>query len=128
MPEITALYAGIMGLIAITLAFLAGSQRGKTGISIGDGDNKDLLLAMRRHGNFIEWVPMTLILLGLLELDGGAPRAIHVMGVALVVFRIAHAVGLKADSIQGIGRLIGAAGTTLVMAVLSVWNIVVYFQ
>jgi uncharacterized membrane protein YecN with MAPEG domain len=52
MPIVTALYAGLLGLISMGVAFPAGSLRGKLNISVGDGGNRDLLLAMRRHANF----------------------------------------------------------------------------
>ena len=126
-PTITMLYAGILGIMAIALGFLPGSQRGRTKISIGDGGDPELLLAMRRPGHFVEWVPLTLILLGLLELGGVGAGALHLMGASLVIFRVVHAASLKADTIEGIGRAIGAGGSTLVLLVASVWAIVLYF-
>ncbi len=128
MPVITALYAGILGLMALVLSFFPGSMRGKTGISIGDGGNQELLLAMRRHGNFVEYVPLALILIGILEFNGAPAGALHALGAGLVVFRVAHAVGLKADTIHGWGRAIGAGGTALVIVVASVWAIVTFFR
>jgi uncharacterized membrane protein YecN with MAPEG domain len=127
MPYATALYAGLLGLMSIVLAFIAGSIRGRERISVGDGGNKDLLLAMRRHANFTEFVPLALVLLAVLELNGVSKLAIHCLGAGLVVSRICHAVGLKADSIEGVGRAVGAGGTALVTAVASVWAIVVFF-
>lgn len=124
---ITALYAGILGVLSLVLGFGAGSLRGKTGISIGDGGNTQLLLAMRRHGNFTEYVPLALILIGLLELAEVNAIALHVMGAGLVLARVLHAVGLKADSIEDINRAIGAGGTALITLVASVWAIVTYF-
>ena len=126
-PATTALYAGILGLMAIALAFPAGAIRGKKKISIGDGGDMELLLAIRRHGNFTEWVPLTLILIGLLEVGGVSTTAIHALGAGLVVSRISHAAALKADTIEGIGRIVGAGGTTVVLAVASVWSIVLFF-
>lgn len=127
MPEVTALYAGILGLMAMTLSSMAGMRRGKTGISIGDGGDPNMLLAVRRHGNFVEYVPLILILVALLEMKGISSTSVHVMLGALVLFRFAHAVGLKADTTQGLGRLIGAMGTAIVLVVASVWNIVAFF-
>ena len=127
MLTVTALYAGILGLMAFGLAFMAGSLRGKTKISIGHGDNPELHLAMRRHANFIEFVPLCLILIGVLELNGAPPAALHALGAGLVVFRLAHAVGLQADTIQGIGRAAGAGGSTRVLVVASIWAIVTFF-
>jgi len=127
MPYATALYAGLLGLMSIVLAFIPGSIRGREQIPVGDGGNKDLLLAMRRHANFTEFVPLALVLLAVLELNGVSKLAIHCLGAGLVVSRICHAVGLKADSIEGVGRAVGAGGTALVTAVASVWAIVVFF-
>ena len=127
MPTITLLYAGILGLMSITISAMAGSLRGKTGISIGDGGNQDLLLAMRRHANFVEYVPLALIIIVLLEASGVSGTAIHALAGSLVVTRACHAFGLQADTMQGVGRLIGAAGTALVTVVASIWSIVAYF-
>jgi uncharacterized membrane protein YecN with MAPEG domain len=125
--SITALYAGILGIMSIVIAFQAGKIRGTTGISIGDGGNQELLLAMRRHANFVEFVPLTLVLIALLEFNGVSSTAIHCLGAGLVVARICHAVGLKADTIQSPLRGVGAGGGTLVLLVASVWAIVVFF-
>ena len=70
MLHITALYAGLLGLLSIVLAVQTGQIRGSTGITLGDGGNDELILAMRRHANFVEFVPIALILIGLLELNG----------------------------------------------------------
>ena len=127
MPVITALYAGILGLMSIVLALGAGSLRGKLKVSIGDGGHPELLLAMRRHGNFVEFVPLALILIGLLEMNGVGATAIHALGAALVLARVCHATGLKADTLAGPTRAIGAVGTMLVVVVASVWAITLSF-
>jgi len=44
-PEITLLYAGLLGILAIGLGATAGLQRAKTNISIGDGGDQELLRA-----------------------------------------------------------------------------------
>ena len=127
MPVITALYAGILGLMSIAIAFQAGSMRGKTKIPLGDGGNQDMLLAMRRHANFVEYTPLGLILIGLVEMGGAPVGAVHALGAGLVVFRGSHAIGLKADTMAGVGRTLGAAGTSLVLLVASIWAIVSFF-
>ncbi len=128
MPSIIILYAGILGLMAVVLAAPAGMLRGKLGISIGDGGNPGLLLAMRRHGNFAEAVPILLIIIGYLEMNGVSATAIHSMGIVLVLSRVAHAIGLKADDIQNVLRGVGAGGTALLTVVASIWSIVVYLS
>lgn len=127
MPETTLLYAGLLGIMSIAVAFPAGALRGKHNISIGDGGRQDLLLAIRRHGNFAEFVPLALILIGGLEMSGVSGTPIHVLGGGLVLARIAHAIGIKADTIQSPLRGVGAGGTALITVVASVWGIVRYF-
>ena len=59
---------------------MVGRVRAATGISIGDGGNIEVVAAMRRHVNLIEFVPLSLILIGLLEMNGVAPTVIHGRG------------------------------------------------
>lgn len=125
MPTITALYAGLLGLLSMVIAFKAGSLRGKKNIPIGDGGDRELLLAMRRHSNFIEYVPLALILIGVLELNHVKPMVLHALGAALVIARVSHAFGLKPDKLQVPARFIGASLTALVVVVASVWAIAV---
>jgi uncharacterized membrane protein YecN with MAPEG domain len=122
-PIITAFYAGLLGLLSIAIAFQAGRLRGKTGISIGDGGNLELLVAMRRHANFVEFVPLALVLIGALELCGASALGIHLLGGGLLLFRVCHAVGLNAENLQSLPRGIGAGGSTLVIVVASLWAI-----
>jgi hypothetical protein len=124
MPAVIALYAGILGLMSIAIGLPIGGLRGKLNVSLGDGGNPDLQLAIRRHGNFMEWVPLALLLIALLEMSGVSKLTIHSLGAGLVAARIFHAAGLQANTMQGIGRLVGAAGTALIVVVTSVWLLV----
>ena len=50
MPQITALYAGLLGLLAVVLSILVGRYRGPSAdrrVSIGDGGRPEVLVAMR---------------------------------------------------------------------------------
>ncbi|MFY0613027.1 MAG: MAPEG family protein [Hyphomicrobiaceae bacterium] len=123
---ITLLFAGIFAIFALVLSFLAGFYRGAAGVPIlyGDPINKELLVRVRRHQNFLEYVPMMLILMAAIELNGGSKTFLLGAGSLLIVARISHAVGLKHDNMGHVGRLIGAAGTaliTLVTATYALW-------
>ena len=128
MVPITAFYAGLLALIVIVLGALIGPLRLRTGISILHGDNMVLATAIRRHGNFTESVPLALILLGFLELNGASPGLLHGLGIALVVARIAHPLGLKHDNVRNPLRGIGAGGTTLVTLIAGGMLIWGYFS
>ncbi len=125
-PDITILFAGILGLMAIGISATAGILRAKEGISIGDGGNPELLLRMRRHANFVENVPLALILIGLLEMQGISTTAIYALGCALVLGRILHFVGFGED-VRNAVRGIGAGLTALTIVVPSIWGITTYF-
>lgn len=124
---ITALYLAIFAVFSGILAFPAGKIRGATGISVGDGGNLDLLLATRRHGNFVEYVPLLLIMFAALELNGASAALLHGLGLALLAARICHAVGIKKDTIANPLRGVGAGGTlliTLIAAGVLAWQFI----
>ena len=116
---ITLMYASVMAVFALVLSFGAGSARGKLGISVlfGDPVNMELAEKVRRHQNFLEYVPMLLILFGAIEASGGSSMFLYVAGDLLIIARIAHAIGLKHDNMAHPGRLIGAGGTALLTLV-----------
>lgn len=122
---ITALYAGALAIFALYLSFRAGSYRGKSGVSVlfGEPTNNKLAEEVRRHQNFLEYVPMILILMGAIELNGGSATFLHSIGIALVVARIAHAIGLRHDNMAHPGRLIGAGGTALLTLIAGGYTI-----
>ena len=126
---ITAIYAGVLAIFGLFLSARAGSFRGKSGVSIlyGDPVNWELAERVRAHQNFLEYVPIMLILMGLIEVNGGNSTYLYVVGGLLVVARIAHYQGLKHDNMGHIGRAIGAGGTallTLVSAIYGIWLVV----
>lgn len=122
---ITALYAGALGIMAIVLAAGSGFIRNRTGVSLGaDSNNTEQLLAFRRHGNFAEWAPIFLILLGVLELNGSSATTLHALGGVFVVARILHPLGLRVEDAGGAGRALGAAGSALTVAVASVLAVI----
>ena len=122
---ITLMYASIFAIFALVLSFGAGSFRGKTGISVlfGDPANMELAEKVRRHQNFLEYVPIFIILFGAIELNGGNSMFLYIVGDLLIISRIAHAIGLKHDNMGHIGRLIGAGGTALLTLVSGVYGL-----
>ena len=122
---ITAVYAGVLAVFALYLSARAGGFRGKTGVSIlyGEPPNLELAERVRVHQNFLEYVPMVLILMGIIELNGGSGTFLHSVGALLIVSRIAHRVGLKHDNMSHVGRLIGAGGTALITLVTALYGL-----
>ena len=120
---ITAIYAGLLGLLAIVLGASSGFSRAKNKVSIGDGGNPDQIVLVRRHGNFAEWVPIALILIAILELNDVSSAAIHAFGATLVVARILHPIGIKTPTRSTLPRTLGAMATALLVLITSIWAI-----
>jgi uncharacterized membrane protein YecN with MAPEG domain len=112
---ITLFYAGLNGLIAVGLAFLVVRQRMSTKTLFGTGGNPALERAIRAHSNFIEYVPLILLLMLLLELGGATSLRLHIMGAALTIGRLLHAWGLSRSSGRSFGRGAGIALTWIVL-------------
>ena len=117
---ITALYAGVLALLMLVLArnVIRGRYRAKVGLF--DGGDERLGRAIRIHGNFIEYVPIALILMGLVEINGVPAWALHAWGIVIVASRLVHAHGLSKSSSASRGRTIGTATMWFAIATLAV--------
>lgn len=67
MLKLTAIYAAILTFVYVKLALNVINLRRQNEVSLGDGGREDVQQAIRSHGNFAEYVPLGLILLGCLE-------------------------------------------------------------
>jgi len=122
---ITALYAALLVAVLVCLTTRIGVLRAKTGISILDGGNDRVAVEMRRHGNFVEHVPLLIVLMAIVEINEGSPVFLHVVGIALIICRVAHPLGLRHDRVQTPLRLIGAVGTSLItiaLGLMALWQ------
>jgi len=111
---VTLLYAGILGLLAVLLANLVLYVRLR-------GATQPRWRAdatLRVQANFVENVPLALILLFLLEQAGAASAALHGLGSALVACRVLHAWGMSRNEGANYPRLIGAQGTFLLLSIM----------
>ena len=121
---ITLFYAGSLSLLALFLGIKTGQKRFSkdANITIGVGDNFELLQITRAHGNLIENAVFFLILSALLEIVGEIPvLALYILGDVFLLSRIAHAYGITRPGAESIFRMLGATGTFLVLVTQSIW-------
>jgi uncharacterized membrane protein YecN with MAPEG domain len=116
--EVTALYAIPLAVIYLILWFRVTSTRAALKVSIGDGGDSALHEKIRHHGNFVEWVPMILILMLLAEGNRAEAFYLHISGTLLLVGRLAHPFGLKAAQATHPLRIVG--NSTNILATLNV--------
>ncbi|HEY1773952.1 MAG TPA: MAPEG family protein [Gammaproteobacteria bacterium] len=120
---ITALYAAICGLLLVFMAVRVSYTRGKEKVDLGDGGKDAMLRAMRVHGNAAEYIPISLILLFFLEMQGSAHWWLHVCGITLVVSRLLHMQGLMQSATLTPGRLVGTGLGWALIVVMSLDNL-----
>lgn len=92
---ITSLYGTLATLLLVGLALRTALMRRRLWVGLGDGDHPELARAIRVHSNAAEHIPIGILLLGLLELQGAYGVGLHVAALVFLVGRGLHALGLS---------------------------------
>jgi uncharacterized membrane protein YecN with MAPEG domain len=120
---ITAIYAGVLALIVVALGINVTVHRVKLKVPLGDGGNAQMLRMIRLHGNAVEYLPLALLLMAIYELEGGARLVLHIIGIVLVIARLAQTSDMWSREIAGVGRIAGQSLTWLSVAALALMNL-----
>ena len=94
-PTILPIYAAIFAIFFVVLSIRTIRQRRKLKIGLGDSGNKDMQRAMRVHANFAEYVPLSLLMVYLVEQSGVYVWLVHALCMGLLVGRLSHAYGVS---------------------------------
>ncbi len=116
-PTISALYAALLGVVFIGFSAYVSSVRAKTGVSTGHEGNVDMVVAMRRHGNMAEYLPVVLLLMLFAELMGTDAKYLHAAGLIMILGRFVHPFGISADGGNFAARIGGQSATYLAMLI-----------
>lgn len=87
---VTGIYAALFVIFQYALTLYVVQRRREAKVSLGDDGDEDLKRRIRVHGNFVETVPMVLILMVIAELSGAPYWSIHAVGLCLAVGRGLH--------------------------------------
>ena len=118
---ISATYAAILGLLFVPFTFYVGAYRVKHNISLLDGGDQELARRIRAQGNFVETVPLAVILIILMELSGASSTWIHTLGSVLVAARVMHYVTIATNPAATAPRVSGMFGTLEVYIAAGSW-------
>lgn len=120
MAPITTAYAALLGLVFVALSVRVIRHRRQTRTPLGPGHGPMLQRAIRAHGNFAEYVPLTLLLILLAELGGAPAWGLHATGLLLLSGRLVHAFGVSREPETYRFRVSGMAltFTAIIVAVL----------
>lgn len=92
---VTAACAALFAFMITVLGFLVSLRRVKIGgVSFGDGGDVSLQRRIRAHGNFIEYAPLALICVGLLEAMGAWQLLVIGTAGSFALTRLLHAGGM----------------------------------
>ena len=112
-----------LSLIMLTLTLLVSARRVTLGLAQGDmtlypyqdGDDEQLKRRIRAFGNFVEYTPMVVILVGLMEWSGTQTVFLFWISVAFVLGRISHALGMFINPHFPLPRIMGMTATYVVL-------------
>jgi len=121
----TSIIASIAAIIFISLSFGVIKLRRKNQVRIGTGGIETLERAIRAHANFAEYVPMGLILIACLEANGAPWLLVLLAGIALIIGRIIHAIGVQEPPPHINKRVLGMKITFLTLIALVALNLLV---
>ena len=119
-PATTAFYAGLLALLYLGLSGWVMASRVSNNVLFGDGGDEAMLKRVRSHANFSEYVPLALIVVGLLEASGGGHGLVRALLIALLVGRILHPIGMFAAPNSPRQFACRGGGILLTMAALAI--------
>ena len=111
-PHIMPWYAAVLAAVYVGLSARVVRGRSFHRVNLGSGGIDDMERRVRAHGNFAEYVPLTLLLILLDELRGLPPFAVHGLCLCLLVGRLSHAWGVSRVE-HHFGFRVGGLGLTL---------------
>ena len=124
---ITLTIAGAAALLTIWIGARTGRLRYRHKVMIGDGGNEAVTARMRAHGNFTEYVPVFLLLLGAVELARGSPTWLWIVAALFVAGRILHVFGMDRPAPNPL-RSGGMALTLLPLLGLALYAIYIPYE
>ena|SRR5438445_5939131 len=95
----------VLGIFYVGLSAAVSAERSRAKVGFGSGaatsvalgaENQAprLLIAVRRHGHFAEYVPISILLIMLLEIEGAQRNWLYGIAAALVLARVMIALGM----------------------------------
>ena len=113
---VTPVYAALLALLFLYLSFRVINRRKVVRVALGHDGDSDLARRVRVHANFAEYVPFSLLLLALCELQGAPFELLHGYGAVLLAGRLSHAYGVSQSAENLKFRMAGMIATFGVMA------------
>ena len=118
--SITPIYIALLGILFVPFTMRVGLYRVKNEIIIGDGKDEELIRRIRGQGNFVETVPLAVVLVLLMEILGAGETWLHALCALLVGGRFLHYLGIT-ELAPSICRPAGMFATLSIYFVAPIW-------
>lgn len=126
---ITSKIVALLSVQMLVLSMLVSFRRVSLGKSHGDiakypyqdGGDETLRRRMRAFGNFVEYSPMCVVILALMEFNQVSPTALWTLGGAFVLGRVLHSLGMLSNPHFPLPRILGMFSTYAVLIAGFVW-------
>ena len=122
--RVTCLYAALLVLLFLYLSQRIIVFRRGHRVDMGSGAHVLLNRYIRAHGNFVEYAPLSLVLLALLEQGGWPAWLLHVLGLGTLGGRLAHAWSFSVAELRLRSRAIGMVLTLTTLGVMALLGLV----
>jgi uncharacterized membrane protein YecN with MAPEG domain len=119
---VVTIYGSIYTLIIVWLSIRVIKNRVKHRVSVGDGGVQAMQIAMAVQSNAIEYLPIALLLMLMLELNGAGAWLIHAFGMIFIVGRVYHINGMFTQRLKY--RVWGMRITFYSLIALAITNVV----
>jgi hypothetical protein len=117
----SAIYVAILALLICGLSLNVIKLRRQNRVSLGDGGHDALKIAIAAQSNAVEYIPVTLLLLIMLEYNQASLLLVHFAGITFTLGRIIHARSLLASNLKG--RVLGMQITLYLIIALAILNL-----
>jgi uncharacterized protein len=120
---VTSIISSVLSLIFVKLSLAVIGLRRDNKVALGSGGKDELERAIRAQGNFAEYVPIALIMLAALELNGAPWWLVTLPGITLITGRLIHVQGIKTPPPDFSKRVLGMQLTIGTLISLSIANL-----
>jgi uncharacterized membrane protein YecN with MAPEG domain len=124
--NISILFTIIFIIFYLILTIITIKARKSTKVAYGDDGNKELIKAVRAHGNFFEFTVFFIISSFLLEILDAGQIYVLFINIVFLIGRISHAYSMLKEKI--IFRMIGMMATLISYAVNCIYLLYLYWQ
>ncbi|WP_428943291.1 MAPEG family protein [Pantoea sp. FN060301] len=119
---VSAFYVVLGALFLIKFSFDVIRLRRLYHVSSGDGGFFELQTAIRIHGNAAEYIPVAVLMLVMMELNGAEIWMLHLVGIFFFLGRSLHFYGMRSSTL--LWRKNGMVLTMLSLLGMIVLNLV----